>query len=94
MLASDLSGGQDGAERADRLFSMVSKARVLLKVLAVPGSSAREAFAAERVHYRLAPALWDGQVQPRFGPLRWDLMASDANVQLDVEGEPLPHYTR
>ena len=66
VFASDLSGNQGGAERADRLFSMVSAARVLLKVLSVPGTSGREAYAAERLHFRLAPGLWEGEVQPRF----------------------------
>jgi hypothetical protein len=93
VLSSDLSGGGATARRADEYFGIVSAARVLVTTLALLADSDRARFDSERVHYRLDPVLWDG-VDRRFGPLRWDLMASDGNALCGQDGEPLPHYTR
>ena len=93
VLSSDLSGGGATARRADEYFGIVSAARVLVTTLALLADPDRARFDSERVHYRLDPVLWDG-VDRRFGPLRWDLMASDGNALCGQDGEPLPHYTR
>ena len=93
VLSSDLSGGGAAARRADEYFDIVSAARVLVTALALPADSDRARFDSEKAHYRLDPALWE-DVGRRFGPLQWDLMASDGNAQCGQDGRPLPHYTR
>ena len=94
MFGSDLSLGSKATARANELFECVSKARLVLKVCALPGGSRVAEWTAERFNYKLCLPLW-GVLDTRLGPLQWDLMASDANAQsLAGGGGALPHYTR
>ena len=94
MFGSDLLMGPAATARANALFECVSEVRLVLKVCALPGDSRVAEWTAERVNYKLCPPLW-GVLDTRLGPLKWDLMASDANAQaLTAGGDALPHYTR
>ena len=94
VFGSDLSLGSEATARANELFDCISKARLILKVCALPGSSRRAEWKAERLNYKLCPPLWD-VLNSRFGPFQWDLMASDANAHsLPRESDAITHYKR
>jgi len=102
VLSSDLSYSGGGAARAARVFATVSKAKILVKVLAIPADSVAARRKDERKNYRLCPKLFHAGVVSRFGAVLCDLMASDENAQrarLSEEGggavvAGLEHYTR
>jgi len=94
VFGSDLSKGHTATTRADTLLECVSGACLVLKVCALPEHSRGAEWAAERINYTLSPSLWS-VLNARMGPLLWDLMASDANVQaVAAGGSTLPRYTR
>jgi hypothetical protein len=69
VFGSDLSLGSGATDRADdELFGCVSKARLVLRVFALPRESRVAEWTAERSNYKLCLTLWDA-LNTRLGPL-------------------------
>lgn len=77
------------------IYEVALKHNLALNLFYVP-SSENVADAPSRVlssnDAMLAPKPWE-QLESRWGPHTFDLMALDSNVQRDQAGAPLPHFT-